>query len=172
MPDFKKSMRRGDKEIKDLSLIHSILEKASVLRLGLCYGDMPYIVPLNFVFDKTAFYNGTIYLHSALEGLKIDILRKNRKICFEVEDDLELLMSSSPCNWGMRYLSVIGHGEASLENDMDEKIKAFDLFMDKYSPRTQKEVNKDDNASYDYDKDLMGSTCLMGKKSGYINSLN
>jgi uncharacterized protein len=174
MVDFQKPMRRGDKKINDISLIHSILKKAIVMRLGLCYDNTPYIVPLNFVFDENQGNNGVIYLHSALEGLKIDIIGKNRNICFEVEDALEIVSSPNPCNWGMKYISVIGHGETSFENDLDEKKQALDLFMNKYSSITQNTGDKLQNG-FDYNGDSLALTCLLkikikslvAKKSGY-----
>lgn len=174
MVDFQRHMRRSDKQIDDVSLIHSILKKAPVMRLGLCYGDMPYIVPLNFVFHETYQGKGIIYLHSALKGLKIDILQKNNTVCFEVEDSLEIVTSDRPCDWAMRYLTVIGQGEASFEKDNEEKKKIMGLFMAKYSSIASDKFDKSPNM-FDYPSTALDSTCLIkieiksltGKKSGY-----
>lgn len=165
MPNFQKTMRREDKSITDRSSINSILKNELVLRLGLCYGDIPYIVPLNFVFDETINDDGVIYLHSALDGLKLDILRENKEVCFEVEQGLELVSASTPCNWGMKYKSVIGHGKAFFEEQKQEKIMVLNLFMDKYSG---------ENSLYEYNDVALESICIIkieitsinGKKSG------
>ena len=37
------------------------------------------------------------------------------------------------CNWGMRYLGVIGQGKVVFIEDQREKIKALDLIMEKYA---------------------------------------
>lgn len=165
MVDFKKPMCRGDKSINKISSIHSILKKAMLLRLGLCYENIPYVIPLNFVFDETAKPNGVIYLHSALDGLKIDILHENNEVCFEVEQNLQLVTADRPCNWGMKYKSVIGHGKAYFE-DNEWKQRVLDLFMDKYS---------DEKLTYQYSDAALAAVCIIkieitsinGKRSGY-----
>jgi len=144
------------------------------MRLALCYGETPYIIPLNFVFHTIPQDNGIIYLHSALKGLKMDILQKNNKVCFEVEDSLEIVTSDKPCDWGMRYRTVIGHGEASFEKDNEEKKKIMGLFMAKYSSIASDEFDKSPNM-FVYPSTVLDSTCLIkieiksltGKKSGY-----
>ena len=64
-------MRREDREIIDYLEIESILHDAIVCRIGLAGGDEPYIVPLCFGYEDR-----TIYLHSALAGKKISMLKK------------------------------------------------------------------------------------------------
>jgi uncharacterized protein len=120
-------MRRSEKEIKDIKLIHNILNEADVCRVGFSKANKPYIVPMNFGFDE-----GHIYLHSSVEGKKMEILRENKNICFEVDVKRELVKSEKPCNWGMKYLSVMGNGTAELIEKPEEKIKALDIIMDKY----------------------------------------
>jgi hypothetical protein len=70
-------MRRSDREITDIVEIESILNEAHVCRIGLSVGVEPYIVPLCF-----GYIGGTIYLHSAMFGKKIAILKKNPRCCF------------------------------------------------------------------------------------------
>jgi uncharacterized protein len=48
-----------------------------------------------------------LYLHSAPEGKKIDVLKRNPWVCFEVESDLEIINTQIPCKWSMNYTSVI-----------------------------------------------------------------
>ena len=68
-------MRKSDREIKSKEEIIDIIKRCDVIRLAFNNGDYPYILPLNFGFevknDKVIFY-----LHSALEGTKIDIMKK------------------------------------------------------------------------------------------------
>jgi len=90
--------------------------------------DQPYIVPLCFGYKDNA-----LYFHSARQGKKIDILRKNTKICFEFDTDHEVVSDESPCKWTMKYRSVIGKGKASLIHDPEAKRKAFDIITHHYS---------------------------------------
>ena len=62
-------MRRKDKEIKDKKEIESIIKRAKVCRIALSDNNMPYIIPVNYGYK-----NNCIYIHSASEGKKIDII--------------------------------------------------------------------------------------------------
>jgi nitroimidazol reductase NimA-like FMN-containing flavoprotein (pyridoxamine 5'-phosphate oxidase superfamily) len=121
-------MRGADKEIKDYQEIAAIMKKAIVCRISLVDGNCPYIVPVNF-----AVHENHLYFHSAMEGKKIDILRKNNKVCFEMDVSIEIIKDKDPCSWGMKYLSVIGFGQAFFIKKSNEKKKALDLLMEKYA---------------------------------------
>ncbi len=121
-------MRRADKEINDYQEIATIMQKAEVCRIALVDGNYPYIVPVNF-----AVHEDHLYFHSAREGKKIDILRKNNKVCFEIDVSTEIIKGKEPCFCGMKYLSVIGFGQAFFIEKSNEKKKALDLLMEKYA---------------------------------------
>ena len=122
-------MRRKEKEVKDIKEIEAIIERATVCRLGLSVDNVPYIVPLNFGYKDRC-----LYFHSAKEGRKIDMIKSNDNVCFEVDTETELIKSNNPCKWGMKYSSVIGFGKAFLIEDPDEKKKGLDVIMAHYSP--------------------------------------
>jgi nitroimidazol reductase NimA-like FMN-containing flavoprotein (pyridoxamine 5'-phosphate oxidase superfamily) len=105
-------MRRDDREINDCLEVELILQHASVCRIGLAVGDEPYIIPVSFGYE-----NRTIYFHSALAGKKISMLKKNSRCCFEVDQVDNLIRGERPCDWGMRYRSVIGFGRAIFIED-------------------------------------------------------
>lgn len=121
-------MRREDREITDRLLIEEILERGVVCRIALCDGSWPYIVPMNF-----AYQDNCLYLHSAAEGRKIEILKKNRNVCFEVETECESVQAEKPCNWSMKYQSVIGFGKANFLEDAGQKTKGLDIIVKKYT---------------------------------------
>ena len=124
-------MRKKDKEIKDVAAIKDILSKALVCRLALCENNQPYVVPLCFGYKDNA-----LYLHCAGQGKKLDIIRKNNNVCFELDIDIELVKGEQPCNWGMKYKSVIGFGKAVFIEDADLKRKALDIIMRNFSGKT------------------------------------
>lgn len=121
-------MRRSDKEIVDEAGIRAILEQATVCRLGLVDGDRPYVVPLCF-----GYRDDVLYFHGASEGRKIDVLRRNPRVCFEFDLIGEPVESESACNWSMRYQSVIGFGEAVFVEGLEEKREALNVIMAHYS---------------------------------------
>jgi nitroimidazol reductase NimA-like FMN-containing flavoprotein (pyridoxamine 5'-phosphate oxidase superfamily) len=121
-------MRRKEKEIRDRLTIEAIIQASFFCRLGLSEGDRPYIVPLCFGYDDM-----TLYFHGAREGKKIDIIRKNHHVCFELDLDAELIEDDKACSWGVRYRSVIGSGKAELIGNLEEKRKALAIIMAHYS---------------------------------------
>jgi len=118
-------MRRKDREISDLGEIESIIQRADICRLAFCDRGKPYVVPLCFGYRR-----GAVYFHSAREGRKLDMIRNNRQVCFEMDIDQELIRSIDRCS--MRYRSVIGSGLASLVEEQYEKAEARDLIMRHY----------------------------------------
>lgn len=126
-------MRRKQRQITDKEELWQMLRKASHLRLALCDQGRPYIVALNYGLDPEG---GALYLHSALEGRKMDILAQNDQVCFQVEDTALLLDGGEkPCDWGMRYKSLVGFGKALILTDSAEKLKGLFAIMAHYSDK-------------------------------------
>ena len=124
-------MRRKDKEITDSIEIESIIQRSVVCRLGLMDDNRPYIVPLSFGYK-----DNTLYFHSANQGRKIDILKRNNTVCFEFDIDCKPIKADNACEWGMKYKSVIGFGKAYLVDDFEEKCAALNIIMQQYSDGT------------------------------------
>jgi nitroimidazol reductase NimA-like FMN-containing flavoprotein (pyridoxamine 5'-phosphate oxidase superfamily) len=121
------AMRRKDKEITDKSIIQDILSKSEICRIALLDGDLPYIVPLNY-----GFYENALYFHSARVGRKIDLIRKNNRVCFEIEYAQEIIKDAQACNWTARYRSVIGYGKIEILTDPGQKKNGLDIIMAHY----------------------------------------
>jgi nitroimidazol reductase NimA-like FMN-containing flavoprotein (pyridoxamine 5'-phosphate oxidase superfamily) len=121
-------MRRADREITDTDDKLEIIGRCKVCRLGMADGDEPYIVPLSFGYE---YAEGTLslYFHSAREGRKIDILRKNRRVCFEMDGEYRLIEGDTACEYGFSYESVTGVGLAEFIEDREEKVRALNLLM-------------------------------------------
>lgn len=132
-------MRREDKEVTDLRSIEEIIDRAEVCRIAVCDGDMPYVVPMNF-----GYRDGHVYLHTDREGRKLDILRRNNRVCFEVDVDRALVTSDHSCGFDMRYRSVIACGKAFTVEDEEEKKRGLDVIMEHYGeegPHVYREKN-------------------------------
>ena len=121
-------MRRQEKEILDRVQIDAILERALVCRIALCDDSTPYILPVNFGYE-----DGCLYIHCALEGKKLDILKRNSMVCFEVDIDHVLVVGATPCSYTFRYRSVIGFGTAVFVDNVTEKQKGLDAIVKHYS---------------------------------------
>ncbi len=153
-------MRRKDKEIYDIDLIKKILNEARIIRIAMCDGNEPYLVAMNFVY-----MDGSLYMHSAMEGRKIDVLMKNNRVAFQTDIGVELFVEEKACNFSMKYMSIVGIGRAYLINDRDVKINALNGIMEKYTGK----------AVFEYAESLIEKTLIVkieidslsGKKSKY-----
>jgi uncharacterized protein len=122
-------MRRNEKEVTDLNEIEAIIQEASVCRLGLAVDTLPYVVPVNFGYrDKV------IYIHCAKKGRKLDMIRLNSLVCFEMDvDDKIVTAGDIACKWTASYRSVIGYGQAEIIEDFHQKKEALTIIMAHYS---------------------------------------
>jgi nitroimidazol reductase NimA-like FMN-containing flavoprotein (pyridoxamine 5'-phosphate oxidase superfamily) len=118
-------MRKANREIKDKAAIRAIMEEALVCRIGLSDDGMPYVVPMNFGLGKNC-----LYLHCATEGRKLDILRRNDRVCFEMDLLREIRPGAESCGWGACYESIIGFGRAVIVEGPAEKRAALDRIME------------------------------------------
>jgi nitroimidazol reductase NimA-like FMN-containing flavoprotein (pyridoxamine 5'-phosphate oxidase superfamily) len=117
-------MRRKNQEIIDGNVIEDILSKSLICRIGMICDGVPYIIPLNYGYTMNA-----IYIHSASEGKKIDILKINNKVCFEIEDTTEIIEKDLSCDWATKYRSLIGYGTVEIITDFEQKKRGLDIIM-------------------------------------------
>jgi uncharacterized protein len=123
-------MRRREKEITCPTEVMGILKRAEILRLGLCHEGNAYIVPMNFGIKGNC-----IYLHSAPEGRKIDIIKENNRVCFEAECGVKIMGSDKPCKFSMVYQCIMGTGRIYILDNMEDKKEGLDIIMRKYSDK-------------------------------------
>ena len=126
-------MRRKDKEISDRREINRIMDEALILHIALVDGDRPYLIPVNFGYK-----DDSIYIHSAPEGKKIDLIRKNSRVSFQAEAGLEIVHKSIPDKCGMLYRSAAGYGRAFIVESLEEKKLGLGLLMDHYHDQEQR----------------------------------
>lgn len=153
-------MRRKDNEITDKELIEQILAEADIIRIAMCDGTEPYLLPMNYVH-----MDGCIYIHSAKEGRKIDVLTKNNRVAFQADKGIKLIVNEEACMCGPKYFSVFGTGDACFIDDKEVKTKVLDAIMIKYTGRI----------GFKYPEKAFEATLIIkieidylsGKKSGY-----
>lgn len=121
-------MTRRERQVTDANEIIKILDKSKVLHLGLVDGDEPYVVPMNYGYTLE---DGklTIYLHGANRGRKLDLVRKNPKVFFEMCCDIVPFEGDVACKYGITYASVMGRGIAEIVEDVEEKKFALSVLM-------------------------------------------
>lgn len=98
----------------------------------------PYNVPVHYVFC-----HNVIYIHGLPAGQKIENVKRNPNVCFNVYEMRGLLMDKEekPCDTNTAYASVVIRGTAQLVEDMDEKKAALSAVIQKYTPHlSRKEI--------------------------------
>lgn len=115
------------KWIQQKDEMEKVLIEADVGFLGMIQADKPYVIPMSF-----AYYQDRILLHSALKGLKLDCIRTNPEVCFSVSQQ-QLIPNTDPCEFSIRYRSVIARGKAEIMNEPNEKLTALNIIAAKYA---------------------------------------
>lgn len=113
-------IKSSQKIIQNMSLkeTEQFLTCARVGRLGISLKDGPYIIPVGFDYD-----NGKIFFHTCYKGLKMQGIRANPNVCFEVDEAL------SDCSM---FKSVIVFGEAEIIEDIEEMLPYLQKLINKY----------------------------------------
>jgi nitroimidazol reductase NimA-like FMN-containing flavoprotein (pyridoxamine 5'-phosphate oxidase superfamily) len=111
--------------VLDEQKINNVLSSQVVGRLACTDGNIPYIVPVTY------FFNGDYIYGQTQEGKKLEILRKNKKVCFEVD----LMMDMR--NWQ----SVIVFGDFEELTESEAKIAKELFFNHFYNMQTSSTIH-------------------------------
>lgn len=121
-------------EITDEQLITEMLNSAEYGVLALC-DTKPYAVPVNF-----AYLDSCIYFHGSPKGRKMDILKENNRVSFNVTSDATIIPSyfssteNMACPASSFFKSIIIDGEAEIIESREELAKVFAALMKKLQP--------------------------------------
>ena len=122
-------MRRKDREVTDLGRMLDILRRCDTVRIGISGPDGPYVVPVSFGLAEE---DGTpvVYFHCAREGLKLDLLRQDPRVC--VEGDIMIRTETTGHGITTRYESVIAHGTCRILQDEASSVRGLRAICDHY----------------------------------------
>lgn len=92
----------------------------------------PQVIPMNFVY-----FNNAVYMHSHPFGEKLDNIRRNPSVGFEVDQHVCFLPSyyfhpTDASQADTLYISVVIKGKAEIVQDREEKACALNALMEKY----------------------------------------
>jgi nitroimidazol reductase NimA-like FMN-containing flavoprotein (pyridoxamine 5'-phosphate oxidase superfamily) len=125
-------MLRKERKMNEADVVRFLLE-AKNGRLGLCQNNEPYVVPVLFVYDVES---EALFVHSSKKGMKIEMMRTNPKVCFEIDEMSNIVFKKSPCNCTVIYRSVIVFGDVIFINNSMAKAKVLNMFLKKYADET------------------------------------
>jgi len=130
-------MRKARQEIIKREKLEEILKAALICRVAMMDGNLPYLIPFNY-----GYHDGCLYIHSAPEGKKIDLLGQNPEVCFEVEDSVEITTGERACDWSTRYRSVVGYGNMEILTDEAGKQQGLEVIMARHGAPDLTEFNQ------------------------------
>lgn len=130
-------MRTKGREVVDPVEIKKILSANQILRIGFYDEDVcyPYIVPLNYGFEYDLVSGKlTFYCHSAKKGRKLEIMKKNNRVCFEIDESWGLKQTAYACEWALNFNSIIGVGRIYEipDEDTEAKKRGLDIIMNNH----------------------------------------
>jgi len=144
-----KTMRRKHCEIMDPKEILRILASTNIGRMATVDAEgYPYITPLNFVYHE-----GCVYFHCAPEGEKLDNLKRNPRVGFEVDVPLAYLQvdfnpERDPCRTHQLYHCVIIRGSARIVPDGELKTAVLNALVAKHEGNRNFPAVAADSANY------------------------
>ena len=120
-------------EIQSKHKIIEFLNEQPVGRVASLDGSgYPQVIPMNFVY-----HDGAVYMHSHPFGEKLDNIRRNPNVGFEVDQHICFLPSyffhpTDASQADTLYISVVIKGKAELVHGNEEKALALNALMEKY----------------------------------------
>lgn len=144
-------MQRKDREIKDFDKILQIMRQCDSCVLALSDDGFPYMVPLNFGMDIE---DGQLYLyfHCAMQGKKLDLIRKDNRATFEMDCDHNFILYDERMSCTMGYSSVVGHGIIEFVEE-EKKYEALKILMRQYHAE-----------DFQFNKDMIKVTTVLKMK--------
>ncbi|MDF2942127.1 MAG: putative flavin-nucleotide-binding protein [Herbinix sp.] len=133
-------MRRKNREVSNMEEIVEIIKKCDVCRIAFFDEEYPYIIPLNFGVNHDG-EDIDFYFHGANAGKKLDLLRQNPKVGFELDCSHNLITGEAACDYTMEFESVCGDGIIEVLGD-DQKIRALNILMQQYARDTTFEYSE------------------------------
>lgn len=121
-------MRRKDREVTEINELIQIIEKCKVCRIAMQDNDGLYIVPMNFGYTCES-NQLVLFFHSAKEGRKINALKENSDVCFEMDCEHSLITADVACRYGYFFKSIVGNGNVVFIDDVEEKKIALSALM-------------------------------------------
>jgi nitroimidazol reductase NimA-like FMN-containing flavoprotein (pyridoxamine 5'-phosphate oxidase superfamily) len=134
-------------EIQSKKKIIEFLHNQPVGRIAsIDINGYPQIIPMNFVFvqaddphinSQSIIKSDAVYMHSHPFGEKLDNIKRNEKVGFEVDQHICFLPSyyfhpTDASQADTLYISVVIKGNASIVEDNKEKANALNALMKKY----------------------------------------
>lgn len=136
---------RPNREIITKSEIIKILKNGKYSVISMCIENEPYIVTLSCGYDEQ---KNTLYFHCAKQGLKLDFISKNPKVCATIIEDGGYIQDEC----GHNYRTAVFWGEMKIVNDINEKKHGISVLLNQLENKTEIIIDKLSKSDNYYDK--------------------
>ncbi len=124
-------MRKASREMS-AEWAQDVLDHAPYITVSMTAEDgAPYALPLSLA-RKDAM---TFYFHCAMEGRKLDILRKNPGVCLSAVTRCKPVIGPKDGSFTLEFRSAIAFGKAEMVEERDEKVEAMRLICERFLPQ-------------------------------------
>jgi len=113
---------RPNREIISQPEIIEILKKGKYAVISMCANNEPYIVTLSYGFDEL---RNTLYFHCSKQGLKLDFIKKNPRVCATIIEDGGYIQDEC----GHKYKTAVFWGDMKFVSDLDEKKHGMSILL-------------------------------------------
>ncbi len=128
MENYNNGITRRERAVTDKEEIKRILDTCKIIHLGLLDQDEVYVLPMNYGYEMKD-DQLTFYMHGAIKGRKIEVIKANPKVSFEMECDVQPFPGKIACQYGTSYSCIMGKGTASIVEDVEEKKQGLSIVM-------------------------------------------
>lgn len=115
-------MNKSENQIRDDNEIFRLLKNGKYAVISMCRNNQPYVVTLSYGYDRPT---GALFFHSALKGLKIDIIKDNPLVCATIIEDGGYVKNDCM----HKYSSLVIFGEMSVVSEIEDKKYAMDALL-------------------------------------------
>ena len=126
-------MRRQDREIIGFNNIIKVMRACKVCHVAFFDDEYPYVVPMTFGMEVKDNNEVSLYFHGAKEGRKHDLIKKNNKVSFVMEDIHGIVTGPQvgACECTMEFECVMGNGTMEYVPE-EEKVAALQTMLQQY----------------------------------------
>ena len=114
-------MQKADREVTDTNWMENLLRMGKFVTISMCMDNEPYVVTLSYGYE-----DGRMYIHTAKEGLKLDIIKGNPRVCGTVVEDMGYVHGE--CSH--RYRSVVFWGKIEIVEDIKERMHGMEVLLE------------------------------------------
>lgn len=137
MSNYPKNVRRKDRRETNVVFLVSLLKSAFSCSIAIEKEGFPFIQTTFYVYDETT---NEVIFHFSKHGYAGQTITDGKKACISVYRYGKLYTHYKAVDFGCEYQSVILYGNIRIVENEAERMKAMEMFFNKYFSHIPNEV--------------------------------